>query len=151
MALARRVVEPGLVHHSDRGSQYASTAYTDLLKAHGIAISMSRKGNPWDNAFCESFMKTLKYEEVHRSEYRDLAEARSSIREFLEKIYNRDTNGCGTGLRFFAATRELSGGSMRVWRERFGIGFRITAFYSSARTTPSGRVPVRLRNQTVVC
>jgi transposase InsO family protein len=89
MALARRVAGPGLVHHSDRGTQYASTDYTDLLKDHGITISMSRKGNPWDNAACESFMKTLKYEEVHRNEYRDLAEARASIREFLEKIYNQ--------------------------------------------------------------
>ena len=88
MALARRTVEPGLVHHSDRGTQYASGDYTDLLKASGITISMSRKGNPWDNAACESFMKTLKYEEVLRNEYRDLAEARASIREFLEKVYN---------------------------------------------------------------
>jgi putative transposase len=88
MALSRRVVEAGLVHHSDRGSQYASNEYTDLLKANGIAISMSRKGNPWDNAACESFMKTLKYEEVLRNEYRDLADARASIREFLEKVYN---------------------------------------------------------------
>ncbi len=88
MALSRRVVEAGLVHHSDRGSQYASNDYTDLLKANGIEISMSRKGNPWDNAACESFMKTLKYEEVLRNEYRDLAEARASIREFLEKVYN---------------------------------------------------------------
>jgi len=88
MALARRTFEPGLVHHSDRGSQYASNDYTDLLKANGIAISMSRKGNPWDNAACESFMKTLKYEEVLRNEYRDLADARASIREFLEKVYN---------------------------------------------------------------
>ena len=89
MALSRRVVEPGLVHHSDRGSQYASGEYTDLLKENGIVISMSRKGNPWDNAACESFMKTLKHEEVHRNEYRDLAEARSAIREFLEKVYNQ--------------------------------------------------------------
>ena len=89
MALARRTVQPGLVHHSDRGSQYASNDYTDLLKAHGIDISMSRKGNPWDNAACESFMKTLKYEEVLRNDYRDLAEARASIREFLEKVYNQ--------------------------------------------------------------
>ena len=88
MALARRAVQPGLVHHSDRGSQYASNDYTDLLKANGITISMSRKGNPWDNAACESFMKTLKYEEVLRNEYRDLAEARASIGEFLEKVYN---------------------------------------------------------------
>jgi putative transposase len=88
MALSQRVVEPGLVHHSDRGSQYASLDYTGLLKENGIVISMSRKGNPWDNAACESFMKTLKYEEVHRNEYRDLTEARSEIREFLEKVYN---------------------------------------------------------------
>ena len=88
MALSRRMVAPGLVHHSDRGSQYASLEYTNLLKEHGIVISMSRKGNPWDNAACESFMKTLKYEEVHRNEYRDLAEARYEIREFLEKVYN---------------------------------------------------------------
>jgi len=89
MALSRRSTQPGLVHHSDRGSQYASREYTDLLKANHIDISMSRKGNPWDNAACESFMKTLKYEEVLRNEYRDLAEARASIREFLEKVYNQ--------------------------------------------------------------
>jgi putative transposase len=88
MALSRRSVQPGLVHHSDRGSQYASGDYTELLKESGIGVSMSRKGNPWDNAACESFMKTLKYEEVFRSEYRDLQEAHRSIREFLEKIYN---------------------------------------------------------------
>jgi len=89
MALRQRSIQPGLVHHSDRGSQYASNDYTDLLKAHGIKISMSRKGNPWDNAACESFMKTLKYEEVLRNEYRDLAEARASIHRFLEKVYNQ--------------------------------------------------------------
>ena len=89
MALSRRSIEPGLVHHSDRGSQYASNEYTNLLKAHQIVISMSRKANPWDNAACESFMKTLKYEEVLRNEYRDLAEALASIPRFLEKIYNQ--------------------------------------------------------------
>jgi transposase InsO family protein len=89
MALSRRAVQPGLVHHSDRGSQYASNDYTDLLKTNGIGISMSRKGNPWDNAACESFMKTLKYEEVLRNEYRDLVEAHASIAEFLEKVYNQ--------------------------------------------------------------
>jgi putative transposase len=89
MALSRRVAEAGLVHHSDRGSQYASNDYIDLLEANGILVSMSRKGNPWDNAACESFMKTLKYEEVLRNEYRDLADARASICEFLEKVYNQ--------------------------------------------------------------
>lgn len=89
MALSRRVVQPGLVHHSDRGTQYASNEYTGLLQANAIEISMSRKGNPWDNAACESFLKTLKYEEVLRNEYRDLQEARASIREFLERVYNQ--------------------------------------------------------------
>jgi len=89
MALAQRVVRPGLVHHSDRGVQYASGDYTDLLKANGIDISMSRKANPWDNAACESFMKTLKYEEVYRTEYRNLVHARAAIGEFLEKVYNQ--------------------------------------------------------------
>jgi putative transposase len=89
MALANRVPLPRLVHHSDRGSQYASRDYIELLKANQIRISMSRRGNPWDNAACESFMKTLKYEEVYRNEYRDLVEARASIGEFLEKVYNQ--------------------------------------------------------------
>ena len=88
-AIAERKPPPGLVHHSDRGSQYASNDYTDLLKTNGIDISMSRKGNPWDNAACESFMKTLKYEEVLRNEYCDLAEASAFIPEFLEKVYNQ--------------------------------------------------------------
>ena len=88
LALKRRGPKPGLVHHSDRGVQYASRDYTDLLRAHGIAISMSRKGNPYDNAVAESFMKTLKYEEVYREDYRDLAEAHASMGRFLEQVYN---------------------------------------------------------------
>jgi len=89
MALRKRQPAPGLVHHSDRGVQYASGDYTGRLKANGVVISMSRKGNPYDNARCESFMKTLKYEEVYRTEYRDLAEAHASIGVFLEKVYNQ--------------------------------------------------------------
>ena len=88
-ALVRRRPLPGLVHHSDRGVQYASCDYTRRLQDHGIQISMSRKANPWDNAVCESFIKTLKYEEVYRTEYRDLADARASIGVFLEKVYNQ--------------------------------------------------------------
>jgi len=88
MAFRCRGPVQGLTHHSDRGVQYASKEYTDLLKDHGVRISMSRRGNPYDNAKCEAFMKTLKYEEVYRQEYRDLAEARASIQRFIEKIYN---------------------------------------------------------------
>ncbi|MCU1276270.1 MAG: Integrase, catalytic region [Bryobacterales bacterium] len=89
MALRQRRPEPGMAHHSDRGVQYASHEYTALLKQHSIQISMSRKGNPYDNAACESFMKTLKYEEVYRSEYRHLADAYAQIAEFLECVYNQ--------------------------------------------------------------
>jgi putative transposase len=89
LAIRRGRVMPGLVHHSDRGTQYASKVYTELLVSQGIQISMSRRGNPYDNAKAESFMKTLKYEEVYRSEYRDLAEARKRVGRFIESIYNR--------------------------------------------------------------
>jgi len=89
MALRSRQISSGLVHHSDRGVQYAATAYVNLLTQHGIQISMSRKGNPYDNAQAESFMKTLKYEEVYRSEYRDEREVRKGIKQFLEKVYNQ--------------------------------------------------------------
>jgi putative transposase len=89
MALTRRRPLPGLVHHSDRGAQYASRDYTAQLQQHGIHISMSRLATPYDNAQAESFMKTLKYEEVYRTEYRDLEEAKASIEQFLEKVYNQ--------------------------------------------------------------
>src|SRR5256886_17228313 len=89
MALERRHPSPGLVHHSDRGVQYASRNYTDLLKQHGITISMSRKGNPYDNAACESFMKTLKYEEVYRQEYRGMAEGLASLGEIIDRNFNQ--------------------------------------------------------------
>jgi transposase InsO family protein len=89
IALVERQPGPGLIHHSDRGVQYASHSYTGLLREHQVVISMSRKGNPYDNAGCESFMKTLKYEEVYRNEYRDFPEARAHIGEFLERVYNQ--------------------------------------------------------------
>jgi putative transposase len=88
-ALADRSIEPGIVHHSDRGVQYASHDYVALLEAHGFLISMSRTGNPYDNAKAESFMKTLKCEEVYLKTYRDREEVRTSIGHFLEEVYNR--------------------------------------------------------------
>ena len=89
MALKARKPPPGLIHHSDRGVQYACHEYADLLKAHGIAISMSRKGNPYDNAVAESFFKTLKKEEVYLSDYRTPEEARRHIQHFIEHVYNQ--------------------------------------------------------------
>jgi transposase InsO family protein len=89
MALSVRIITPDLVHHSDRGVQYASIDYTNLLKEHQVRISMSRRGNAYDNAQAESFMKTLKYEEVYLREYETMAEARTSISHFLEAVYNQ--------------------------------------------------------------
>lgn len=91
MALQSRpdaVVKPGLIHHSDRGVQYASHEYIALLQHHGIAISMSRKGNPYDNATLESFIKTVKVEEIYLNEYATETEARQNIGAFIETIYN---------------------------------------------------------------
>ena len=99
MALELRRPPAGWVHHSDRGSQYASGDYTDLLKAHGCEISMSHKASPWENAGCESWMKTLKYEEVYRQEYRDLAEARASLARFIDKVYNQQRLHSALGYR----------------------------------------------------
>ena len=90
MALSSRAVIPGaLVHHSDRGVQYACGDYVGRLTAHGIVPSMSRIGCPYDNAMAESFMKTLKQEEVDGSTYRTLTEARAAIGRFIDEVYNR--------------------------------------------------------------
>lgn len=78
-----------LIHHSDQGVQYASCDYVKMLKEYGIKISMSRKGNVYDNAFAESFMKTLKIEEVYMNDYETLQDAYSNIKQFIEEVYNK--------------------------------------------------------------
>jgi len=88
-ALANRHPPPGLVHHSDQGVQYACSDYVDLLKANGVIPSMSRPGNPYDNAVCESFMKTLKQEEIYCSAYRDFDDLGAHLEEFIGEYYNR--------------------------------------------------------------
>jgi len=99
MALASRQLKPGLIHHSDRGVQYAAADYVSLLVKHQIRVSMSRTGNPYDNAKAERFMRTLKYEEVYLSDYQNLVEARASIRRFLEDVYNRHRLHSALGYR----------------------------------------------------
>ena len=89
MALYRRQPKPGLLHHSDQGSQYAATAYQQHLRAAGITGSMSRRGNCWDNACVESFFGTLKQELIHHRRYRTREEAKQEIFEYLEVFYNR--------------------------------------------------------------
>ncbi len=100
MALAARRPPPGgLIHHSDRGVQYACGDYAAILRAHDIQASMSRVGNPYDNAKAESFMKTLKQEEVDGTAYRDLAEARRRIGSFIDTVYNRERLHSALGYR----------------------------------------------------
>jgi transposase InsO family protein len=87
-ALEERRPSPGLVHHSDQGVQYASMEYVDLLEASGAVLSMSRAGCPWENGRCESFIKTLKHEEIDARPYRTLEELAAHVKEFIERIYN---------------------------------------------------------------
>ena len=88
-AIDLRQPAPGLVHHSDRGVQYASRIYVDLLLEHSIQPSMSRAGNPYDNAKAERFMRTLKEEEVNAKTFDTIEEARADIGAFIENVYNR--------------------------------------------------------------
>lgn len=99
MALAGRRPAAGLVHHSDRGSQYTSYGYRDLLECHGIVLSMSRKGEPYDNALMESFFGTLKAECVERHDFQTPAQARACIFEYLEVFYNRQRLHSSLGYR----------------------------------------------------
>jgi transposase InsO family protein len=99
MAVAQRRPGPGLVHHSDRGVQCACADYRDLLSRHQILGSMSRSGNPYDNAMAESFIKTLKYEEVYRNHYRDLAQAQAAMAEFIDGVYNQKRLHSALGYR----------------------------------------------------
>ncbi len=89
MAIDARTCERGCIHHSDRGVQYASGDYVNLLKEHGFEISMSRKGNCWDNAFVESFFGTLKREEIHLCEYEDIYDVINRLPQFIEDLYNK--------------------------------------------------------------
>ena len=89
LAIAARNPQPGLVHHSDGGSQYASDEYVQRLEDRGAILSMSRPARPWENGRCESFMKTLKTEEINALEYMNRKELEDNINEFMETNYNR--------------------------------------------------------------
>ncbi|MGH9711852.1 MAG: IS3 family transposase [Candidatus Acidiferrales bacterium] len=98
-AMEKRQPPPGLVHHSDRGLQYASAEYVALLEKHRTVPSMSRPANPYDNASCESFMKTLKREEIYANKYVDLDHLHANIEEFIEEYYNRQRLHSALGYR----------------------------------------------------
>ena len=119
-ALAERQPKPGLVHHSDRGGQYAAKEYIALLEEHGMEPSMSRAGNPYDNARCESFIKTLKAEEIYTRQYRDRADLERHIAEFLEQYYNHRRLHSALGYRspasFEQSLRSEASGQMSFFR-----------------------------------
>ena len=98
-ATAQRRPRPGLVHHSDRGVQYACGEYVAILEKCGMVPSMSRPANPYDNASCESFMKTLKREEIYANRYDDLEHLRTNIENFIEQYYNRQRLHSALGYR----------------------------------------------------
>jgi len=98
-AIATRRPAAGLVHHSDRGVPYASAEYVAVLEKHGMIPSLSRPANPYDNASCESFMKTLKREEIYANQYNDLVHLRSHIEEFIDQYYNRQRLHSALGYR----------------------------------------------------
>jgi transposase InsO family protein len=98
-AIAQRQPRPGLVHHSDRGLQYARGEYVAVLEKYGIVPSMSRPANPYDNASCESFIKTLKREEIYTNRYDNLEQLRTNIEEFIEQYYNRQRLHSALGYR----------------------------------------------------
>jgi putative transposase len=99
MTLNTRTIHAGLIHHSDRGVQYAAADYVAVLQQHKIEISMSRTGNPYDNAKAERFMRTLKYEEIYMNDYETLAEVCASIEHFIEAVYNRKRLHSAIGYR----------------------------------------------------
>src|ERR1700704_3431457 len=113
-AIAERQPPPGLVHHSDRGVQYASGDYVQLLRKHQMIPSMSRPANPYDNASCESFIKTLKREEIYANQYENLEHLRANIEEFIDQYYNRQRLHSALGYRSpeeFEQTSETRGAS----------------------------------------
>jgi putative transposase len=134
-AIAGRKPPPGLVHHSDRGVQYASGDYVRILSKHQMIPSMSRPANPYDNASCESFLKTLKREEIYANEYLDLDDLRANIEAFIEQYYNRQRLHSALGYRppeeFEQAVESetASGASMSFFRHkeifRSDVSFRI--------------------------
>jgi transposase InsO family protein len=145
----------GLVHHSDRGVQYASAEYIAILKQHGMVPSMSRPANPYDNASCESFFKTLKREEIYANDYEDLEHLHDHIEELIERYYNQKrlhpVLGYRTPEEFESQTHQKSEAELHSATLRFFVGTRqkaSTALVGEGTQTPSLPLPLPgLENQ----
>jgi transposase InsO family protein len=140
-AIAERQPPPGLVHHSDRGVQYASDEYVQVLRDHQMIPSMSRPANPYDNASCESFMKTLKREEIYANDYMDLEHLRMNIEAFIEQYYNRSRLHSALGYKppeefeqALESTTASSGATMSFFRH--GEDYRPDVADSTTRSGP---------------
>jgi putative transposase len=131
-ALETRHPPAGLIHHSDRGVQYASAAYVDRLRRAGAQISMSRRGNPYDNAKAESFMKTLKVEEVYLKQYENFAEAQANIGRFIEDVYNQKRLHSALGYLPRLSSRRFTSGK---WQRRAGVDFA-AGIHSGGQSSP---------------
>ena len=133
------------MHHSDRGVQYASAEYVAILKLHGMVPSMSRPANPYDNASCESFIKTLKREEIYANEYRDLEDLRDHIEEFIDCYYNQkrlhSALGYQTPEEFEAQTRGKSDAELHSATLRFFTRRSAESYNSAGRGRDSDAVP----------
>jgi len=128
MAITRRKPLPGSVHHSDRGIQYASAEYVAVLNKHGMVPSMSRPANPYDNASCESFIKTLKREEIYANAYEDLEHLQSNLEEFIERYYNQKRLHSALGYR-----------SPEEFEEQAGQEGQATTLGATVRFFPASR------------
>lgn len=153
-AIAARQPAPGLVHHSDRGMQYASDEYVELLQQHQIISSMSRPANPYDNASCESFMKTLKREEIYANNYRDLEHLRTNIEMFIDQYYNRcrlhSALGYVTPEEFeqaLASNASSAGATMSFFRH--GEDYRPDGAKASRQTDPITKSGPQAAPQTI--
>jgi transposase InsO family protein len=140
-AIAERQPPPGLVHHSDRGVQYAANEYVQVLQEHQMIPSMSRPANPYDNASCESFMKTLKREEIYANDYIDLDHLRRNIEAFIEHYYNRCRLHSALGYqppdefeRQLEPTVTASGATMSFFRH--GEDYQPDGAYAKTRSGP---------------
>jgi putative transposase len=133
-ALGERKPPPGLVHHSDRGVQYASDDYVRTLSRHEMIPSMSRPANPYDNASCESFMKTLKREEIYANQYQDLDDLRTNVEAFIEQYYNRQRLHSALGYRppeeFEQAVEASTGATMSFFRHKEIFRSNVDSFES---------------------